>query len=445
MAHRETLYHVAVLSNFARGFDKYALSYSKAGIPESTYPDRFFLLRREELAIGIDKASSLLARLGLQGDRLIALQTEVDTEDLQPNTHNGKGRFIHADRIAVTGLHAVVRNGTQDELMPLEAEDAMAASLRMLQATFHDFARIRPRSVSFLPIAMACQARCPFCFSKASISSDQSQVRIDWDNVAQWLDRAREEGAERAVITGGGEPTLLPRVALERLVAESARHFDKVVLITNAHVLAVAAEEERIERLDALYRAGLTVLAVSRHHYDAAGNEQLMQLATPLERLTASWRTQRARWPRLRLRLICVLQRGGVEDRATLERYLDWAVEQGIEEICFKELYVSTSTESLYHDRQANAWSREHQVSLALVTGFAHARDFELVERLPWGAPVYRGQWQGKPLRMAAYTEPSLFWERTHGMARSWNVMADGACYVSLEDRASRLAEQVPA
>ena len=444
MAHQETLYHVAVLSNFARGFDKYALSYSKAGIPESTYPDQFFLLRRDELHIGIEKAGALLNKLGLHGDRLIALETKIDPAVLQPNERNGKGRFICSDRITVTGLHTVATDRDM-ALIPLDAEDAMAASLRLLKAQFHDFEQIRPRSVSFLPIAMACQARCPFCFSKASISTDQPQAKVDWNQVSQWLERAQAQGAERAVITGGGEPTLLPRASLERLVTESARYFGKVVLITNGHVLAMAPDAERIERLEALHRAGLTVLAISRHHHDAANNEQLMQLATPVEQLMESWREQRARWPRLRLRLICVLQRGGVEDRATLERYLDWAVAQGVQEVCFKELYVSTSTESLYHDRNANAWSRAHQVSLALVTGFAQAQGLELAERLPWGAPVYQGLWQGKPLRIAAYTEPSLFWERTHGVARSWNVMADGACYVSLEDRASLLPREVVA
>jgi hypothetical protein len=38
-------------------------------------------------------------------------------------------------------------------------------------------------------------------------------------------------------------------------------------------------------------------------------------------------------------------------------------------------------------------------------------------------------------MRVAAYTEPSLFWERSRGLARSWNVMSDGTCLASLEDR----------
>ncbi|MEZ0091017.1 hypothetical protein ABH925_002176 [Streptacidiphilus sp. EB129] len=43
---------------------------------------------------------------------------------------------------------------------------------------------------------------------------------------------------------------------------------------------------------------------------------------------------------------------------------------------------------------------------------------------------------------IAAYTEPSLLWERTSGIARSWNVMADGRCDASLEDQASEIVPE---
>jgi hypothetical protein len=81
MRHQDQRYHVIVLSNFARGFDKYALAYGKAGIPESSYPDRFHLLTRDELAVGVDKAQRLLDRLAIPGDRLLALETAVCTAD----------------------------------------------------------------------------------------------------------------------------------------------------------------------------------------------------------------------------------------------------------------------------------------------------------------------------------------------------------------------------
>ena len=124
---------------------------------------------------------------------------------------------------------------------------------------------------------------------------------------------------------------------------------------------------------------------------------------------------------------------------ASLEAYVGWAAALGVPEICFKELYVSTSVESVYHRFAANEWSHAHQVPLSLVLVFADRHRFEEVARLPWGAPVYRGAWRGAAIQIAAYTEPSLFWERRHGIARSWNLMSDGRCLVSLEDRASEL------
>lgn len=51
------------------------------------------------------------------------------------------------------------------------------------------------------------------------------------------------------------------------------------------------------------------------------------------------------------------------------------------------------------------------------MTRFAEQHGFDMESHLPWGAPIYRGVWRGHSLRIAiaAYTEPSLFWERTEG------------------------------
>jgi hypothetical protein len=445
MNHGDQRFHVIVLSNFARGFDKYAHAYGKAGIPESAYPDRFHLLTRAELGIGIGKARRLLDRLAIAGDRLLVLETTVDPDTLSPNMATGLGRELHEDRIRLSAVHELDHTGDEGDgftLRPTTVEDAMAASLHLHASALRGYADTRPRSVSVLPVASACQARCSFCFSSASISSDQAPARVPWDAVTHWLERAHAAGAERAVITGGGEPTLIPFEQQLRLVSACSAAFPKVVLITNAHTLAKGGHADRADRLAALSAAGLGVLAVSRHHQDDDANERLMMLRTPVSSVIDTWRRERYRWPGLRTRLICVLQRGGVADAAGVADYLSWAAALGVEEVCFKELYVSTSTESLYFERAANVWSREHQVSLSVVTGFAEQHGFDLVSRLPWGAPVYHGDWGGRPMRIAAYTEPSLLWERTHGIARSWNVMADGRCYASLEDRASEIAPE---
>jgi hypothetical protein len=215
--------------------------------------------------------------------------------------------------------------------------------------------------------------------------------------------------------------------------------FDKTVLITNGHHLSRRDEGSRKAALADYQKAGLGVLAISRHHHDEDTSERLMSLRTDVATIARTWNANSSEWPQLRLRLICVLQQGGVDCLSALEAYVNWAATIGVQEICFKELYVSTSVESVYHRHAANEWSHAHQVPLSLVLEFAKRHAFAEISRLPWGAPVFRGAWNGKPMQIAAYTEPSLLWELSHGVARSWNLMADGRCLVSLEDRHSEI------
>jgi len=432
----ESVYHVTVLSNFVRGYDKYARVYDKSKIPESTYPGKFFLLSFEEIDIGVSKASTLMQKAGLAGDRLIVLKTEVNSGQLRPNAVNGRGRYVERGWIKVAAVYLFDENGI---LVNLRVEELCALSLRLHLKGKTTYEQLIPRSISILPVARACQANCPFCFSKASVSAEIRPDAIDWYRVAAVLKQAQARGASRVVITGGGEPSMLEDSELDRLIRESAAVFSKVVLITNGYKWGRAPEEERAKALERMEVAGLTVMAISRHHYNSERNSAIMRLSTRSEGVAATWSRMDLKLKRLKLRWICVLQRGGIQDRDSLERYLDWAVETGVQEVCFKELYVSSSIESEYYDRSANDWSAENQIPLSLVLDLAREARWELVEKLPWGAPIFEARWRGKNLRVAAYTEPSLLWELTRGICRSWNLMADGRCLASLEDRCSEV------
>lgn len=436
---KETVYHITVLSNFARGYDKYRRVYSKHGIPESTYPDRFYVLRQDELEIGVKKASALLDRLSIPGNRLIALRACLPSNHLQPNERNGLGRVWAGGELPLDGVCEISAAQSPCIPSPAQLEDVAADSLRVLNDGLLEYKALRPRTVSVLPIARGCQAACPFCFSDASASAEQEQGKVDLVRVADILRKGRASGAGRAVITGGGEPGLLREEPLQDLVRTCANEFEKVVLITNGHRHAHMDDLRRAESLQGLARAGLTVLNVSRHHHTDEGNTSIMHLDTQSSRLAETWREHRGNLGRLSFRFTCVLQRGGIADAAGVRDYAAWAASLGVPEICFKELYVSTSRESLYHLRSANDWAARHQVPLSVVLEFVREHGFTEVARLPWGAPVFRGEINGRSIAVAAYTEPSLFWERTHGVARSWNLMADGRCLVSLEDRASEI------
>ena len=438
----EILWHITVLSNFARGYDKYACNYSKKAISESTFPDQFFLLSELELAAGIQKASGLLKRLGLKGDRLLALKTIVPTSDLHINTRTGIGRFVERGHITIAGTAWVDANC---HLTHIAIEEVMAQSLQVLHRDLLPFSALSPRSFSVLPIARGCQASCPFCFSEASASAEQDQARLNLDRVQVLAETARTRGASRFVITGGGEPGLVRHPLLCDLIRTGSSTVGKAVLITNGHHLARLDGNSRTQTLTDYHDAGLKILALSRHHHDDAISTGLMSLETDVASVAKSWAAGRTLWPHLQIRFICVLQRGGVDSLPVLEDYLDWATSLGVTQLCFKELYVSTSVESVYHRHSANAWSHTHQVPLSLVMELATKHGFLESSRLPWGAPVFMGEWKNRPLQIAAYTEPSLLWERSRGIARSWNLMADGRCLVSLEDRNSEITPALSA
>lgn len=435
-----TCFHVTTLSNFARGFQKYSDRYSKAAIPESTFADQFYLLFKHQLEIGFSKASKLLAKLSMPGDELLVLETQVLEQELFPNERTGLGQFIQSSSITVLRLYLALSDTTVQGGYRLEvttAEEAMARSLALLGDQMVSFAELRPRTFSVLPIARGCQAQCRFCFSEASVSAVQEPARLRPELVEEYARAAAARGAERFVITGGGEPGLIPHSQLLSYIRIGKRELGKVILITNGHHLGQLTEDNRQSRIRDYADAGLDVLAVSRHHDDDDANSRIMNLRIDSAAIARSWQLSHSAQKGLRMRFICVLQSQGISCGEEIADYLTWASSLNVEEVCFKELYVSTSTESVFHTYPANQWSREHRVPLSIVVRFAESYNFTEISRLPWGSPIFSGEWLGRPMMVAAYTEPSLYWERTHGVARSWNQMADGECLASLEDRAS--------
>lgn len=430
-------FHITVLSNFARGYDKYSQEYSKSRIAESTFRDKFHLLEFDDLSIGIEKNHKLLAKLDLPNNELIVMETRVSEEKLFVTELTGLGQYVKNSSIHIYGVYLLNEDGS---LREFSVEELMARSLMVLQNELMTYDQLTPRSISVLPVAIGCQAKCSFCFSKSSASVDQDLGVLSLEQIELLFEIAKTRGAGRAVITGGGEPTLYPRRKLLDLIRLASKYFpEKVVLITNGYALTELPFVERLHFLEELQIAGLTTLAVSHHHWNPEINRQIMNLDIDVSRITDVISTFEDRFPTLSMRLICVLQKGGIDDLVSIQRYVDWAASLNVQEICFKELYVSTSIESVYYSKPANDWSETHQISLSLLLEYLQSENWNRIEKLPWGSPIYQRTIKGVPMKIAAYTEPSLLWERSNGLCRSWNIMADGRCLTSLEDRRSEV------
>lgn len=425
------------MSNWIAGHDRYAGVVSKRFFPNATYPTHFYMLKKDEdYSVGIAKARALAMRLGEAGGEVAWVESalEVGAGRMEPNaiTGTGIGWAWPSPDIPVFKCGIVAADGAMFELLH-EQLTAKAYSARRAESL--SWASCAPRTISILPLAMACQASCAFCFSKASASEAARQRPLDPLLVEAWARAAKQAGASRSVITGGGEPTLAKRDALAELVRILAKEIGSTLIITNGIVWGGLSDGELVERLDEMREAGLSTIALSRHGIGRESSARIMGIDANAERLSAAI----AKHGKMRNRVICVLQKGGVESAIDIQSYLMARASEGVGEVCFKELYVSSLSENPWAMSRENLFAIKNQVPLSVAVRGLLDLGFVEAARLPWGSPVFEGVVGGVKMSVAAYTEPSVGWEMANRVVRSWNLMADGKCLASLEDPESVL------
>lgn len=441
--------YITVLSNFVHAYDKYKKSYSKENLPQSTYPNDFYLLKEEDFQIGLNKASKLLRKVNIEGDLILRIETIPDDYGfiVHKNTRNNLGYFINSKEIKIHKLFiACIKNTNNDISLDnifweeISCENASAQSLKLNQLEKYSYKDLTPLSFSFLPIGIACQAKCKFCFSHSSISSEQVKKLSDYNDLETWMDFSVHSGAKRFVITGGGDPGVWGLNNLLSVIRLARPKFQKTILFTNGiFIESKSSDLEIISKITQLKNAGLDTLSLSVHHYDIEKNKFIMGVDTKFIRLISILKMMKKE-DRPSVRLICVLQKEGINNQKEIDNFINFGLENDIEEICFKELYVSANTESLYSTLESNRYSEQNQVSLSLVLDYADKLGCKSIKSLPWGSPIFEFTKNHKSIRVAAYTEPSLGWELTHGIARSWNYLSDRKCYASLEDNSSQIS-----
>lgn len=425
------------MSNWLRGFDRYQGVWSKAKLPGIKHERLYMMRRGEPLEPAIKKAQDLASRLGEAGQiAWIKARLPVGIGRMEPNrwTGTGIGWGWPEQQVIVAACGAL----EQGELVEMSREELTAKAFEAGRRGGQlDWAGMSPRSFSALPIAKACQASCRFCFSKASVSEaiEASRWEASQESLRAWARLAERRGASRAVITGGGEPTLMRPDDLRSLTRDLAERFKTVLMISNGARWAKLTQGELESELQAMRGAGLTRLAISRHGWDQDSDEAVMGLRVESGKVLGQ-----AKKEGIKARVICVTQKGGIDSPQKVIAALARNAREGIEEMCFKELYVSSVRESAWAKSPENVFAESHQVSLSMCLDTLMEEGFERAGELPWGSPVLKGRFEGTPMTVALYSEPSVGWEMSRAMCRSWNWMSDGDCLASLEDAASRLS-----
>jgi cyclic pyranopterin phosphate synthase len=242
---------------------------------------------------------------------------------------------------------------------------------------------------------------------------------VQWSrlDVEAYYGFARDRGATRLVITGGGEP-LLRADDVVALIARGRPFFAEIACFTNGTFLTAALARRLID-------AGLSYLCYSRHHENDEACRQLMGATAPT--LDAFFTAAEG----LKIRATCVMAKGHVDSPEAVHRYIATLSRYGVTEFTFKHTYVAYE-QSVFADAAENHWARNHQVQ---VDPFANQG--QVVAHLPWG-PVIRklGRYQ-----VCFYFEPHPSWEKEHQLCRSVNLLSDGSVYASLEDHRSLLCQ----
>ncbi len=243
-------------------------------------------------------------------------------------------------------------------------------------------------------------------------------------DVEKYYEFAKERGATRLVITGGGEPLLRPKDVVS-LIRRGKRYFDEIACFTNGSRLTPKLSAELAE-------AGLSYLCWSRHHHDDQLCRELMGKQAPgLNKFVS------VAGP-LRIRATCVMAKGWIDSPELVDDYIVTLGKLGIKEFTFKHTYVAYD-QSVFGQSDANAWSRDHQIESDPFEGRG-----EVISQLPWGPSIRNldyecGDGRNRNAQVCYYFEPKPNWELENQLCRSTNLLSDGTVYASLEDQRSQL------
>lgn len=199
-----------------------------------------------------------------------------------------------------------------------------------------------------------CNGKCWFCINRVNYQQPDTSDQNFIERFEETLQQVRF--LDPSVQLAGGEPTLLPERT--RAVMELVRKYQlrKPVITSNGSGLV---EDHKL--LDDIQPI-LAHLNISRHHDDQGQLNQIMGFANPLGN-TELLEILRAHPIAEKIRLNCCLQADGIRSFEDIERYLDWALGMGVQNVCFSTL--SRLPEDYMYQEELVRLAREKYVDLA--------------------------------------------------------------------------------
>ncbi len=201
--------------------------------------------------------------------------------------------------------------------------------------------------ITFTPYAAArpCSARCRFCSEtlrprEGGRAASALRPQDDYFDALRGA-LAQLHGLPLSYSLSGLETTddLAWCLAMLRTLDAAAREGVPVaerVLYSNGAGFAQAQGDDLIEAFAAF---GLSWLELSRHHIDERANDAIMRFrdGEPIVRNDTFERVATSLSARMPLRMVCIVQHGGIDDARGVDAYVAWARRLGATTVIFRE------------------------------------------------------------------------------------------------------------
>jgi molybdenum cofactor biosynthesis enzyme MoaA len=174
-----------------------------------------------------------------------------------------------------------------------------------------------------IPVESACNARCPYCVNQFRNLRNSFLSTADLESCLKNV-----ENLDAIEITGGGEPTLHPKI--EEIVSICANKA-RTQMYSNGEIVNTLSPE--------ILRK-LNPLCISRAHYDSNKNKEIMGVDYSDNLFLKG----------LNLKLSAVLFKGSIDSAQEVEHYISW-VKGKAQKVVFRQLFEDIKYSSNVSER----------------------------------------------------------------------------------------------
>lgn len=236
-----------------------------------------------------------------------------------------------------------------------------------------------------------CNCSCPFCVARMTGKSQEQKdnKEINWRNFRKACLLAQQGGANTALLTGKGEPTLYPTEIEEYASHLNEAKFPIVELQTNGFKVYRDLVDNRAKYLRTWYKLGLTTFCLSIVHFDSIRNREIYRPGSELF-VDIPMLVGMLHKLGFTVRLNCMAVDGYIDTVSEFKNLVNFCQNYKVEQLTIRP--ISVPDENVNKDDAVRDWTLKHSVkiseSFSYIVNEVKTYGKEIL-RLPHGASVY--------------------------------------------------------